>query len=163
MKQMRGATLIEASLALLLVSTGILGLLGLLHQGIALQRQQHWQLLAIELVDELVERMQLNAAHATHYAQPWGASQPRASGIDCRSQACNGLSLAQWDVMQWRQRWAPLPQGDVHVAPLPDRPEWWVAQVAWRDELADKHAQMPGWHSAPCPTGKRCQSLFFQP
>ena len=163
LKKIRGATLIEASLALLLVSTGILGLLGLLHRGIALQRQQHWQLLALEMADELIERMQLNAAHVAHYAQPWGVSQERGPGIDCREQACSGLSLAQWDVRLWRHRWAPLPQGDAHVAPLPDRPDWWVVQLAWRHEGPGDPTETPAWHSAPCPSGMRCQSVFFQP
>jgi len=159
---MRGATLIEATLALLLVSTGVLGMLGLLHQGLSLQRQQHWRLLAIELADELAERMQLNAANAVHYAQPWGTRLQHAD-IDCHARACTDVSWVQWDVSQWRQRIAQLPQGDVNVMPLHNQPDWWVVQVAWRDDREGYRPDIPDGHTAPCPAGMSCQPLFFQP
>lgn len=102
-----GVAMVELMVALLVFSTGMLGLfaaqLGGKRAGYdALQRS-----VATALAGDILERVRANPGHAPLYAVAIaadGAQPPPVPEADCDSLACTGAQLAAFDVWHWRKR-----------------------------------------------------------
>lgn len=156
-----GLALLEALIALLILTFGILGLLWIHQQALMQQRQQLMRAIAIGLADDLAERMTLNASQRTLYAKAWNSITTTAP--DCAAVACTRQDLATWDMQQFQQSLSTqLPEGDAAVFALPSDPNGWGIVMAWRD--ANETYRTDGVSgSPPCPAQMSCWRLFFSP
>ncbi len=106
--EQRGIAMIEALIALLVLSLGVLGLARLQMSALTESR------------NDMAERMQSNAIvrrtnpNPNPYVTGWGA--PAAAGTDCRASVCNGNELAAFDLRAWKLNLGRLlPNGDAQV------------------------------------------------
>lgn len=158
----QGAALIEALVALLVLTLGVLSLLWTHQQALVQQRQQLMRSVAMGIADDLAERMQLNAPQRAMYARTWGTS-PTSPSPDCSASACSRAELTAWDVQQLQHALqSQLPEGDAAVFALAGHPDWWGIVIAWRD-AQETYRTDTASGSPPCPTGMSCWRLFFRP
>ena len=110
-----GVTLIEALIAMVILAVGVLGLAGVQARQLVETRTANSRSIAVRLIDDLNERMQLNTAgvRAGNYALTLG-SVPATS--NCSTAACTPAQLASFDIAQWRANVASLlPNGNAAV------------------------------------------------
>jgi type IV pilus assembly protein PilV len=135
----RGFTLIEALIAFVILSVGLLGIVSLqamakTSQHLALQHTR-----AVTLADAIVERIRVNPAGMAVYnigtGSPAGVTPSSEPDPDCRSAACTPEQLAAHDLWAWEQALLGAgarvgsentsgliaPRGCIVFAPAPDR------------------------------------------
>jgi type IV pilus assembly protein PilV len=103
----RGFTLIEALIAFVILSVGLLGIVSL--QAVAKTSQhlaiQHSR--AVTLTDAMVERIRVNPAGLPVYdigtGSPVGPNPGSEPSPDCRTAACTPAELAAHDLWAWEQ------------------------------------------------------------
>ncbi len=129
-----GTSLLEVLVALVVVSLGVLGMLGLQLQAQRQARLSGYRTVASQLATDLTERMRANRDSArglVHYALTLPASRqvdPSSGTLllavppvrcDAPTATCSQAELAAEDLFQWRSAvHALLPQGVVRVQPL---------------------------------------------
>lgn len=156
-----GMALLEALVALLILTLGVLGLLWMHQHALVQQRQQLMRSVAIGMADDLSERMRLNAPQRAMYAKAWGYAS--AAAPDCAAIACSRQELASWDMQQMQQALqTQLPDGDAAVFALTTTPNWWGIVIAWRD-TNETYRTDTASGTPPCPTHMSCWRLFFRP
>lgn len=157
-----GVALMEALMALLVLTFGVLGLLWLHQQALAQQRQQLMRSVAMGIADDLAERMQLNAAQRAMYAKTWGALTSTTTA-DCSARACTRTELAAWDMQQLQYALqTQLPAGDAAVFALAGSTGGWGIVIAWKDALESYRTDTASG-TPPCPAGMSCWRLFLRP
>jgi type IV pilus assembly protein PilV len=151
--------MLESLVAILILTAGVLSLLWMHQRALVMQRQQIYRDQAMQVADNLQQRMLINAAHASGYVRAWGAYSGPAV-FDCASATCDRAQLAAWDLQQIDTTLKHLPQGDISIAPLNTGADWWVITVAWRDtdEIFRSNATSDG---PACPIEKSCWRLVF--
>lgn len=155
--KMRGFALLESLIALALFAFSGLTVLWSHQQALQQQRQQIVQASAMNLAQDLSERMFVNPHPTALYARDWSAATP-LSATDCTQFACATTDLAIWDMQQWlAQVKKQLPQGDARVESLSGTPNFWSVTLAWQDHTAWPFAN----DIAHCPQGMRCWQLVF--
>ena len=120
-KAIRGFTLLEVLIALLVLSVGLLGLASLQTRGLAAGHNAYLRSQAVLLARDMAERIRANNnlvlstessesnAYSTEFAREPGTS-------DCVNADCNPAQLANFDVDQWLQSLATiLPSGDGRI------------------------------------------------
>ncbi len=161
LKRQLGISLLEALVAWVVLSFGVLGLLWMHHQALVLQRQQLMRSVATGIADDLAERMRLNAPQRAMYAKAWGTTTTAA--LDCTATACSRQDLAAWDLQQLQQALqTQLIEGDATVFTLTDIPDWWGIIIAWRDANETYRTDTTSG-APPCPAHMSCWRLFFRP
>lgn len=124
-QRLRGVTLIEVLVALVIVAVGLLGLAGLQVRGLSIQKDAHGRAIATQLALDLADRMRANRVPATltppadyAFTATYLSAIPTAS-TDCAAGVCNEAQQAQFDVARWVARVnQTLPGGWAHVAPI---------------------------------------------
>jgi type IV pilus modification protein PilV len=155
--------LIEALVALLVLTFGVLGLLWMHQQALLQQRQQLMRSVAAGIGDDLAERMRMNAPQRAMYVKTWGNSTSINAAADCTSIACSRQELAAWDRQQLQITvQSQLPEGDVAVFALTEIVGWWGIAVAWRD-TTETYRTDAAFGTPPCPVQMSCWRLFFRP
>ena len=108
-RKSRGFTLIEALVALLIVSIGLLGVAGLQATSIVAGHTSKQRSLAVFHVSQIADRIRANrspAALAMYDATPgnnaFGCSDVQGSGVNVGVNQCSDIELAQEDVFQWQ-------------------------------------------------------------
>ncbi|MEH6592792.1 MAG: type IV pilus modification protein PilV [Halioglobus sp.] len=105
----QGFTLIEALIAFLILSVGLLGIVSLQAMAKTSQHQAIQRTRAVSLADALIERIRVNPAGVETYnigtAAPVGSAslgmtEPTAN---CRDAACTPVELATHDLWAWEQ------------------------------------------------------------
>ena len=156
-----GMALMEALVALVVLTFGVLGLLWLHQQALLQQRQQLFRSVAAGIGGDLAERMRMNAPQRVLYAKAWG--QKTSASADCASVACSRQVLAAWDTQQLQLTvQSQLPEGDVAVFALSNANNWWGIVVAWRD-TSETYRTDAASGTPPCPAQMSCWRLFFRP
>lgn len=116
-----GFALIEAMVAIVVMSLGILGVLGVQMRTLADTQTGVRRAQAIRLIEDLSERMKVNPnalGNISSYVVGWGAP---ATPPDCRTAACNAQNLALFDIRQWKQLVQnSLPAADVNIFQVAD-------------------------------------------
>jgi len=127
-RRVRGVTLIEVLVALVIVAVGLLGLAGLQVRGLSIQKDAHGRAIATQLALDLADRMRANRVPATltppvdytfTAAYPTGMAALPTASTDCEAGVCDEAQQAQFDLARWMARVnQTLPGGWAHVAPI---------------------------------------------
>jgi type IV pilus assembly protein PilV len=124
-----GMTLIEALVALLVLSIGLLGVAGLQFQALRGNHGAHLRSQATILAHDIADRMRANRTDALAGAYIVDIGEVPAGG-----------TLADLDVVAWKQSLADvLPAGDGQVQMVEITPDRDVARITieWSDRLGD--------------------------
>lgn len=116
----KGFTLLEVLVTLVVVSIGLLGILGLQTVGMSNTQVSHARSLATVAADNIAERMRANpiGVQDNDYA---AINHPSGSGAsapddDCEATTCNPAQMAAFDAFYWDQRLGQLlPNGQGRV------------------------------------------------
>ena len=105
-RRQRGFSLVEALVALLVLSIGLLGIAGLQLTGMRNNQAAYLRSQAVVLADDILERMRANRGALAAYAVALGDDPPTTP-----------TTMAETDVQAWLQTLAAvLPNGDGSVA-----------------------------------------------
>lgn len=150
-QKQRGASLIEALVALLVLALGVLGLAGIQTQTLLESRTTNARAVAIRMVEDLNERMQSNRAIRLASPQPnphpyvFGWGTPPAITTNCLTATCTGTQTAAFDVLQWKDTLsAALPGGDAQVFQLPNDTRQFGVIVGWTETSAKGQSAATG-------------------
>lgn len=139
----RGIALMEALVALLVLSLGVLGLARLQVSTLKESRNTNARAVAVQMANDLAERMQSNVdvrrnnPDPSPYATLWG--MPPAAGTNCLATVCNGNDLAAFDLRAWKLSLSTLlPNGDAQVFRSTTDTSQFGVLVGW-SELAGKN------------------------
>jgi type IV pilus assembly protein PilV len=126
-----GFTLIEALVALVVLSVGMIGIAALYGQGLSAGRTALYRTVAVNLAGEMADRVRANRLGRGDYTGN-GAPQPCSPGAGARD--CTPAELAQHDVFLWRALVAAqLPGGVGTVTFAPGSPPTYTITVTWQD------------------------------
>lgn len=102
-----GFTLLEVLVAFLILSVGLLGVVGLMVNSKVSQHQAVQRTRAVELADAMVERIRINPAAIATYnigLSALGATEDASEpSPDCASSSCTPTQLAAHDLWSWEQ------------------------------------------------------------
>jgi type IV pilus assembly protein PilV len=113
-RHLRGATLLEALVTLLVVSFGLLGIAGLLLSGIRANAVSNYRSTAMFQAYEIADRMRSNIAGTRDGAYDRGAGASAA--CEPTTGSCTPADLARSDLFRWSAQNAallPIGQGSV--------------------------------------------------
>lgn len=120
-QSLRGFTLVEVLVAIVILSIGILGAVGMQVSAIRMNKEVRFQAVAVTMAKELAEKMRGNkdlAILTTACGGTCGAGQnpyllnatltPTATvtapSPNCATSSCTALQMAVWDSYDWRLR-----------------------------------------------------------
>lgn len=141
-RRQRGISIVEALVALVVISVGMLGIAGLYLSSLQASRSAKLRAQAVELVGSLADRIRANrdAAVAYNTATYGGAPATQA----CDTKRCSAAELAQDDLARWlTDLKAGLPGGTAvtgtvrvtdRAQPLVDN---YLIQVTWHESDSD--------------------------
>lgn len=112
--QQKGFTLLEAMIALVIFSIGLIGIAALQTQSLTFNQSSYIRSQATYLVYDMLDRMRANrqAAENGNYDLSLGTNAPTAS-CEGTGSNCNQAAIAQADIYEWLQNvYATLPSGD---------------------------------------------------
>lgn len=98
---MRGFSMLEVLVALVILAIGLLGLAGLQATGLRYSGNSALRSQALILSQDLVERMRANptGVSASNYN---ATTLPSSYTTDCSSASCNASALATYDLVVWK-------------------------------------------------------------
>jgi type IV pilus assembly protein PilV len=142
-RSQRGVSIVEALVAFLVLSVGMLGIAGLYLESLRANRTAQNRTLAVQLANDMSDRIRANRSAEAAYAVTLGAVPPAATRI-CSTDNCSSAQLAAFDLRAWYDHVldampdgadGSLPQvGVVYVnganVSVPDR---YVVTVGWRE------------------------------
>jgi type IV pilus assembly protein PilV len=134
-RKQSGLSLLESLVALVVLAIGILGLAGVQTRLLVETRTANSRAIAVQLIDDLTNRMALNRyaalgrpqtipAIASSYTFVWSSDAAGGIGIpmpannlfDCSTNLCTPTQLAGSDIFQWRRAvYAALPGAQATV------------------------------------------------
>jgi type IV pilus assembly protein PilV len=110
----RGFTILEVLVAIMILSIGVLGALGMQVNAIRMNREIRLQATALTMARELAERMRGNhiiAINPSTTANPYLLSTTlapgttvSAPGANCFTGQCTSAQMASWDIYEWQLR-----------------------------------------------------------
>lgn len=113
-----GVSIVEALVALLILSFGMLGIAGLYLESLRSNRTALSRTSAVGLLNDMADRIRANRGGLTQYSLVSGTAP--TSTKNCDSALCTPTELAAWDKTQWYSSvTATLPNGpDGTITPL---------------------------------------------
>lgn len=110
----RGVGLIEVLVAVLVLTVGVLGLVGLQTRALQFSQESLLQSHAMMLAYEMTDRIRANKVTASDYAVLFGEGV--SSSNNCVTAACTPSQIALYDLNQWKSNLdASLPSGDGQI------------------------------------------------
>ena len=111
----RGFTLVEVLIAIVILSIGVLGALGMQVNAIRMNKEVRYQSVALTLARELAEKMRGNhvvAIETTTSANPYllnttlnADTSVSSPSSNCFTASCStGGDIARWDIYEWQLR-----------------------------------------------------------
>lgn len=142
LKQQRGVSLVEALVALVVMSIGMLGIAGLYIESVKANRSALLRTQAVALTYDMADRIRANRLAGNAYALALGAAPPPqhncVAGVNCTED-----NLAEDDVFRWVQtvraampsQGATPPQTAVlfTAAPSTGLPDRYSIIITWRE------------------------------
>jgi type IV pilus assembly protein PilV len=144
LNKQRGVGIVEALVALIVLSVGMLGIAGLYLESVRSNRTALTRTSAVHLVNDLADRIRSNrSAEAAYEVLPIG-TVPSASVPNCATGSCTPAQMAAYDLRAWYdQVIRALPTGSDGTLPqisidyvnganvsVPDR---YVITVGWKE------------------------------
>ncbi len=112
-RRQRGFTLVEVLVAIVVLSIGVLGAVGMQAAALQSNREVRYQALAGSLTRELAEKMRGNHIVSTNPAasnNPYLIDTTSTTSLseptpNCATTSCpTGLNIANWDIYEWQLR-----------------------------------------------------------
>ncbi len=125
-----GFSLIEALVALVVLSVGMIGIASLYGQGLSASRTALYRTVAVNLAAEMADRIRANRLGRASYTGA-GAARPCGPGGGTN---CTPAELAEYDVFLWRALVGQqLPAGVGTVTFAAGTPPTYTIAVTWED------------------------------
>ncbi|RPI62345.1 MAG: type IV pilus modification protein PilV [Lysobacterales bacterium] len=125
-----GFSLIEALVALVVLSVGMIGIAALYGQGLSAGRTALYRTIAVNLAAEMADRIRANRLGRASYTGA-GAARPCGPGGGTN---CTPAELAEYDVNLWQALVGQqLPGGVGTVAFAAGTPPTYTIAVTWQD------------------------------
>lgn len=125
-----GLSLLEAMIALVIISVGLLGIAALQINALKQNNSAYWNSQAVWMAHDMAERMRANSSVIdTDYV---GIDTSNAYAQDCQTAACTPAQLAIADAADWKAQVETLPAGR-GIIRNPNAGETEIA-VMWDDE-----------------------------
>lgn len=137
--RVRGFTIVEVLVALLVLSIGLLGVAKLVMYSARGNDSAYLRTQATEFAYAMIDNMRANRATARTGAYDTGFGAPGASG-DCLTAACTPVAMATYDVSLWKTRLAaalPVGAGQIVTATAAGLTTATVT-VRWEDAVAQQ-------------------------
>ena len=99
----RGVSIVEALVALVVLSVGMLGIAGMYLLSVQSNRSAKSRTLAVHLVNDMADRIRANRMARGAYSVTLG-TEPKTSGTgwtNCTTTDCTPAQLATWDLGEW--------------------------------------------------------------
>lgn len=110
----QGVGLIEVLVAVLILTVGILGLIGLQTRSLQLSQESLLQSQALMMAYEMTDRIRANKSNADNYAVMYGENVTATK--NCTTGDCDPDQLALYELSDWKTSVvANLPSGDARV------------------------------------------------
>ena len=185
----RGASLIEALIALLVLALGILGMLSIQLKSMGDNQNATQRMIATRLADDLFERLKANGGGIGNIStyvigvDTWPANNPPPADADrCDKVFCSPQKQGAFDLWLWRLRVASMLQGGKATTFIsPSDPEQLGVMVAWPMRKTDVAMDSANQQSDPktaarlqwlnvdvpggptCPADMVCHVAYSQP
>ena len=157
-KRIRGFTLLEVMIALVIFSIGLLGLAGLQARGLHSNTTAQYRTTAMILAYDMADRLRANAGGvAAGNYNSLDNTGPTAG--DCVSNTCTAAQMATYDYYEWQQSINDaLPSGHGTVSGTPGAP--FTITVMWDEERTGATGTGCSGNSA---VDLKCYSMTFEP
>lgn len=96
----QGVSIVEALVALVILSVGMLGIAGLYLLSVQSNRTAQTRTAAVHLINDMADRLRTNAAAMSSYALTLGTVPPVAT-TDCSTAVCTPVKVAAYDLRAW--------------------------------------------------------------
>lgn len=109
-QELRGFTLVEVLVAVVILSIGVLGAVGMQVSAIRMNKEVRYQATAVSLAKELAEKMRGNkdvAIQVSSASNPYlldlkpADTTPTAPSPNCSTSTCTAAQIAAWDRYDW--------------------------------------------------------------
>jgi len=98
----RGVSIVEALVAMVVLSVGMLGIAGLYLQSVQSNRTAQTRTIAVQLINDMADRIRSNHSAMANYAMTLG-SVPTTPTTNCSTATCTPALLAVYDLSSWYQ------------------------------------------------------------
>ena len=98
-RRQRGVSIVEALVALVVLSVGMLGIANMYLESLRSNRTARARTVAIQLVNDMADRIRSNRGGLADYNNTQGNAP--AAGKDCSKNECTPKEVAQYDLSQW--------------------------------------------------------------
>ena len=139
-KIQRGLTLIEALIALLVISIGLLGIAALQLTSLKQTSNANWSSQAVWYSYEMTDRINANRSENNASLNNYlGIDTNNDYSQDCVASTCSTAQMATADAEQWKILISNLPEGRgvINAGPMPNSLD---ISVLWRDSASDPSA-----------------------
>lgn len=110
----QGVGLIEVLVALLVMTIGILGMMGLQTRALKFSQSTLQASQALLLAYEMTDRIRANKGNAASYSVIYGEAVSASN--NCQSASCTPAQIALYDLAEWKTNLAEsLPMGDGQI------------------------------------------------
>ena len=99
-RRQRGVSIVEALVALLVLSVGMLGIAVMYLESVRANRTALSRTLAVHLVNDMADRIRANRMGRDKYDAAFGTA-PGAPKANCATNDCTAADLAVYDLSQW--------------------------------------------------------------
>ena len=99
-RHQRGVSIVEALVALVVLSVGMLGIANMYLESLRSNRSARARTVAIQLVNDMADRIRSNRGGLADYNITQG-TPPTTPGKICSNAECTPKELAQYDLSQW--------------------------------------------------------------
>lgn len=125
----KGFSLVEAMVALIIISTGMIGVAALFGQGLGASRNALYRTQAIHLAADMGDRIRVNRLGGLAYNSDAADRECGPGGETCTPQ-----QMAEHDLFTWEPRVAELlPSGVGTVAVAAGNPPTYTITVSWQE------------------------------
>lgn len=140
----RGFSMIEVMIAVLVVSFGVLGIAGALFTATRSATSNYVRQQAVQDAYDILDRMRANRTVAAQAGGSYTATATKPSSTapstNCTTSTCSGAQMAAYDVWQWQtQLMQNLPNGlgSVTIAAGSNSSYTVTVQVQWSDQAGN--------------------------
>lgn len=136
LRHSQGVSLLEVLIAMLVVSLALVGHLTLQSRTIANQQAAVFQSTANSLAIDMLERITANrqGMAAGNYDIPTLTSGYASGAVDCATNSCTPIQLAEFDLRTWWTRASMLPGAAFQITRDATRPNELQLVIAWKIE-----------------------------